>query len=76
VDWTKVANSIRIEASTKPSPIKIPVSELLKQVRPPKQKADTSAILNVVDSHGKFFGFLHSNNNLSYFLQCWQRLTD
>ena len=64
-----MANSIRIEASTKPSPVKISVSELLKQVRPLKQKADTTAVLSVVDSHGKFFGFLHSNNNLSYFLQ-------
>jgi hypothetical protein len=57
VDWTKVATSIRIEASTKPSPIKIPVSELLKQVRPLKQKADTTAVLNVVDTHGMFFVF-------------------
>lgn len=65
-----MANSIRIEASTKPSPVKISVSELLKQVRPPKQKADTTAVLNVVDSRGKFFCFLCSNNNLSYFLQC------
>jgi len=55
VDWTKVANSIRIEASTKPSPIKIPVSELLKQVRPPKQKADTTVVLNVVDPRGECF---------------------
>jgi len=57
VDWTKVANSIRIEASTKPSPVKISVSELLKQVKPPKQKADTTAVVNVVDPRGKFILF-------------------
>jgi hypothetical protein len=53
VDWSKVANSISIEATTKPSPIKISVSEVLKRARPQKQNAVASAVLNVVDPHGK-----------------------
>jgi hypothetical protein len=53
VDWSKVANSISIETSTKPPPIKISVSEVLKRVRPLKQTADSTAIQNAVDPHGK-----------------------
>jgi chitinase len=53
VDWSKVANSISIEVTTKPSPVKISVSEVLKRVRPQKQNTDSTALLNVVDPHGK-----------------------
>jgi chitinase len=53
VDWSKVANSISIETTTKPPPIKISVSEVLKRVRPAKQTADSTAVLNAVDPHGK-----------------------
>jgi hypothetical protein len=53
VEWSKVANSISIETTTKPPPIKISVSEVLKRVRPQKQNTDSTALLNVVDPHGK-----------------------
>ncbi|KDR16263.1 probable chitinase 10 isoform X3 [Zootermopsis nevadensis] len=51
VDWSRVANSISIETTTKPPPIKISVSEVLKRVRPQKQNTDASALQNVVDPH-------------------------
>ncbi|KAJ9573430.1 hypothetical protein L9F63_009158, partial [Diploptera punctata] len=47
IDWSKVANSISIEVTTKPAPIKISVSEVLKRVRPHKQTTNSSALLNV-----------------------------
>jgi hypothetical protein len=53
VDWSKVANSISIETTTKPPPIKISVSEVLKRARPLKQTADSTALLSAVDPHGK-----------------------
>jgi hypothetical protein len=53
VDWSKVANSVSIEVTTKPVPIKISVSEVLKRVRPQKQNTDATALQNVVDSNGK-----------------------
>jgi hypothetical protein len=53
VDWSKVANSISIETTTKPQPIKISVSEVLKRARPMKQTADSTALLSAVDPHGK-----------------------
>lgn len=55
VDWSKVANSVSIETTTKPPPIKISVSEVLKRVRPLKQTADSTAVLSAVDPHGKQF---------------------
>jgi hypothetical protein len=53
VDWSKVANSISIETTTKPPPIKISVSEVMKRARPVKQTADSTALLSAVDPHGK-----------------------
>lgn len=57
VDWSKVANSVSIETTTKPPPIKISVSEVLKRVRPLKQTADSTAVLTAVDPHGKQFHY-------------------
>ncbi|XP_063216325.1 probable chitinase 10 [Bacillus rossius redtenbacheri] len=45
VDWSKVANTIVVEASTKPAPIKISVSEVLKRVRPSSKTAASSQAL-------------------------------
>ncbi|KAJ8898044.1 hypothetical protein PR048_003404 [Dryococelus australis] len=42
VDWSKVANSIVVEVTTKPAPIKISVSEVLKRVRPNSKPAGSS----------------------------------
>lgn len=57
VDWSKVANSVSIETTTKPPPVKISVSEVLKRVRPLKQTADSTAVLTAVDPHGKQFHY-------------------
>jgi chitinase len=53
VDWSKVANTISLETTTKPPPIKISVSEVLKRVRPLKQNTESTALLTAVDPHGK-----------------------
>lgn len=47
VDWSKVAGTISVESETKPSPIKISVSDILSKVKPSHQKVEQS---NAIDS--------------------------
>nr|XP_018905689.1 PREDICTED: probable chitinase 3 [Bemisia tabaci]XP_018905690.1 PREDICTED: probable chitinase 3 [Bemisia tabaci] len=51
VDWSKVAPTINLEATTKPAPIKIPVSEVIAKARiPTKTQSTANAIqTDVVD---------------------------
>uniref|UniRef100_A0A2S2Q2H3 Putative chitinase 3 n=1 Tax=Sipha flava TaxID=143950 RepID=A0A2S2Q2H3_9HEMI len=49
IDWSKVANTITAETITKPSPIKISVSEVLAKVKPGKIQASTAIQTDVVD---------------------------
>lgn len=55
IDWSKVANTITAETITKPSPIKISVSEVLAKVKPAKIQASTAIQTDVVDKNGKDF---------------------
>ncbi|XP_067006667.2 probable chitinase 10 [Anabrus simplex] len=49
IDWSKVANTIDLETVTKPAPIKIDVSEVLKRVRNPTKQVAAPALTNLVD---------------------------
>lgn len=49
VDWSKIANSVIVEAATKPLPIKIPVSELINKVK--GIKPVVSAVQTTVNSN-------------------------
>lgn len=53
IDWSKVANTITAETITKPSPVKISVSEVLSKVKPAKIQASTAVQTDVVDTNGK-----------------------
>lgn len=63
IDWSKVANTITAETITKPSPIKISVSEVLAKAKPSKILGSTATQSDVVDMNGKPFDlkFLISN---------------
>jgi len=60
IDWSKVANTIIAETITKPSPVKISVSEVLSKTKPSKIQASTAMQTDVVDMNGKHFNILNN----------------
>lgn len=67
IDWSKVANTIVAETITKPSPIKISVSEVLAKVKPSKIQASTAIQTDVVDMNGKYFKPKNNVNDYNIF---------
>ncbi|XP_046990556.1 probable chitinase 10 [Schistocerca americana] len=53
VDWSKVARTVSLEATTKPAPIKIDVSEVLNRVRKPTKQAPADLSNEVIDLNSR-----------------------
>lgn len=54
IDWSKVANSITIEATTKPPPEKISPQELISKVKGNKVSQPTAVQTIIVNKKGLF----------------------